>query len=209
MHASNGILFNHESPIRGETFVSRKVTRAVARILLGLQDTLYMGNLSSKRDWGHAKDYVKAMHLILQQDKPDDYVIATGISTEIREFVRRSFNLTGVEVKFDGKNTEEQGTVKSIDTRLFTAVVGAEHLDGFRTRCSKNPVILKVDPKYFRPTEVDFLQGDATKARVKLGWEPEYSLDDLISEMVKSDLSLMKKEYYLKNGGYKTLNYFE
>lgn len=209
LHASNGILFNHESPIRGETFVSRKVTRAVARIVLGLQDTLYMGNLSSKRDWGHAKDYIKAMHLILQQEKPDDYVIATGISTEIREFVRRSFELTGVEVIFRGQNTEEQGTVKSIDEKTFKDAVGEDHLVNFKSRCQKNPVILKIDPAYFRPTEVDLLQGDATKARQKLGWVPEYSLDDLISEMVRSDLSLMKKEYYLKNGGYRTMNYFE
>lgn len=209
LHASNGILFNHESPIRGETFVSRKVTRAVARIVLGLQDTLYMGNLSSKRDWGHAKDYIKAMHLILQQEKPDDYVIATGISTEIREFVRRSFELTGVEVIFRGQNTEEQGTVKSIDEKTFKDAVGEDHLVNFKSRCQKNPVILKIDPAYFRPTEVDLLQGDATKARQKLGWVPEYSLDDLISEMVRSDLNLMKKEYYLKNGGYQTMNYFE
>lgn len=209
LHASNGILFNHESPIRGETFVSRKVTRAVARIVLGLQDTLYMGNLSSKRDWGHAKDYIKAMYLILQQEKADDYVIATGVTTEIREFVRRAFELTGVEIIFNGVNTKEQGTVKSIDKKVFEEVVGKEHLNNFKSRCDKNPVILKIDPAYFRPTEVDFLQGDATKAREKLGWVPEYSLDDMISEMVKSDLTLMKKEYYLKNGGYRTMNYFE
>jgi GDPmannose 4,6-dehydratase len=209
LHASNGILFNHESPIRGETFVSRKVTRAVARIVLGLQDTLYMGNLSSKRDWGHAKDYIKAMYLILQQEKADDYVIATGVTTEIREFVRRAFELTGVEIIFNGVNTKEQGTVKSIDKKVFEEVVGKEHLNNFKSRCDKNPVILKIDPAYFRPTEVDFLQGDATKAREKLGWVPEYSLDDMISEMVKSDLTLMKKEYYLRNGGYRTMNYFE
>jgi len=209
LHASNGILFNHESPIRGETFVSRKVTRAVARIVLGLQETLYMGNLSSKRDWGHAKDYIKAMQLILQQEKPDDYVIATGISTEIREFVRRSFALTGIEIIFKGENTEEQGIVASIDDEIFKEKVGEEHLGKFKQRCKKEPVILRIDPAYFRPTEVDFLQGDATKAREQLGWIPEYTLEDMIKEMVESDLTLMKKEYYLRNGGYRTLNYFE
>lgn len=209
LHASNGILFNHESPIRGETFVSRKITRALARIVLGLQDTLFMGNLSSKRDWGHAKDYIKAMHMILQQDKPDDYVIATGVSTEIREFVRRAFALTGAEVTFTGEGTDEKGAISSIDDKKFTEAVGKEYLAGFKERCRKNPVILKIDPAYFRPTEVEFLLGDATKAREKLGWVPEYSLDDLIADMVTSDLNLMKKEHYLKNGGYRTLNYFE
>ncbi len=209
LHASNGILFNHESPIRGETFVSRKITRALARIVLGMQDTLFMGNLSSKRDWGHAKDYIKAMHLILQQDKADDYVIATGVTTEIREFVRKAFELAGIEVVFNGENTSEQGTVKSIDEKVFVDVVGKEHLTNFKSRCHKDSVILTIDPAYFRPTEVDLLQGDASKAREKLGWVPEYSLDSLISEMVKSDLTLMKKEYYLKSGGYRTMNYFE
>lgn len=209
LHASNGILFNHESPIRGETFVSRKITRALSRIVLGLQDILYMGNLSSKRDWGHAKDYIKAMHLILQQDKPDDYVIATGISTEIREFVRKSFVLVGVEIIFTGEKTDEKGTVKSIDDKIFVDKIGKDHLENFKARCKINPVILKIDPAYFRPTEVEFLLGDATRARQKLGWIPEYSLDDLINEMVVSDLTIMKKEHYLKNGGYKTLNYFE
>jgi GDPmannose 4,6-dehydratase len=208
-HASNGILFNHESPIRGETFVSRKITRALARIVLGMQDTLYMGNLSSKRDWGHAKDYIKAMHLILQQDKPDDYVIATGVSTEIREFVRKAFAMVGAEITFSGEKADEKGTVTSIDDQIFINKVGKEHLTTFKARCKNNPIIMKIDPAYFRPTEVDFLLGDATRAREKLGWIPEYSLDDLISEMVSSDLNLMKKEHYLKNGGYKTLNYFE
>jgi GDPmannose 4,6-dehydratase len=208
-HASNGILFNHESPIRGETFVSRKITRALARIVLGMQDTLYMGNLSSKRDWGHAKDYIKAMYLILQQDEPDDYVIATGVSTEIREFVRRAFALVGAEITFSGEKTDEKGSVTSIDSHLFIKTAGEEHLAKFKIRCKNNPVILKVDSAYFRPTEVDFLLGDATRAREKLGWIPEYSLDEMISEMVTSDLNLMKKEHYLKNGGFKTLNYFE
>jgi GDPmannose 4,6-dehydratase len=168
-----------------------------------------MGNLSSKRDWGHAKDYIKAMHLILQQDKPDDYVIATGVSTEIREFVRKAFAMVGAEITFSGEKADEKGTVTSIDDQIFINKVGKEHLTTFKARCKNNPIIMKIDPAYFRPTEVDFLLGDATRAREKLGWIPEYSLDDLISEMVSSDLNLMKKEHYLKNGGYKTLNYFE
>ena len=209
LHASNGILFNHESPIRGETFVSRKITRALARIVLGMQDILYIGNLSSRRDWGHAKDYIKAMYLILQQDEPDDYVIATGISTEVREFIRKAFATLGVEITFSGEKIDEKGSISSINQKLFIDKVGEEHFENIRTRYKKNPVILKVDPGYFRPTEVDFLEGDPTKARKKLGWIPEYNLDELISEMVTSDLNLMKKEHYLKNGGYKTLNYFE
>jgi GDPmannose 4,6-dehydratase len=174
-----------------------------------MQNTLYMGNLSSKRDWGHAKDYIKAMYLILQQDEPDDYVIATGVSTEIREFVRKAFAQVGAEITFSGEKTDEKGSVTSIDDHLFIKKVGEEHLANFKIRCKNNPVILKVDSTYFRPTEVDFLLGDATRAREKLGWIPEYSLDEMISEMVTSDLNLMKKEHYLKNGGYKTLNYFE
>jgi GDPmannose 4,6-dehydratase len=209
LHASNGILFNHESPIRGETFVSRKITRALARIVLGLQDILFMGNLSSRRDWGHAKDYIKAMYLILQQDKPDDYVIATGVTTEVREFIRKSFASIGIEISFSGKKENETGSITSIDNALFIDNVGSEHLENFKVRCKKNPVIVKVDPGYFRPTEVDYLLGDPSKARKKLGWIPEYDLDGLISDMVTSDLILMKKEHYLKNGGYKTLNYFE
>jgi GDPmannose 4,6-dehydratase len=209
LHASNGILFNHESPIRGETFVSRKITRALARIVLGLQDTLYMGNLSSKRDWGHAKDYIKAMYLILQQDKPDDYVVATGVTTEVREFVRRAFAATGIELSFSGESERESGSISNIDEALFAKTVGQDHLESFKLRCEKDPVIVKVDPAYFRPTEVDLLLGDPSKIKSKLGWIPEYDLDGLINDMVTSDLILMKREHYLKNGGYRTLNYFE
>ncbi len=209
LHASNGILFNHESPIRGETFVSRKITRALARIVLGLQETLYMGNLSSKRDWGHAKDYIKAMYLILQQDEPDDYVIATGVTTEVREFIRKSFALTGIELVFEGEGVDETGRIGSVDEKLFSGMAGEEVLEGIIARKKENPVLVRIDPKYFRPTEVDLLLGDPTKAKRKLGWEPEYDLDGLIADMVESDLELMKKEYYLKNGGYHTLNYFE
>lgn len=209
IHASNGILFNHESPIRGETFVSRKITRGLARIVLGLQDTLFMGNLSSKRDWGHAKDYVKAMYLILQQEKPDDYVIATGITTEVREFIRKSFALTGIELTFKGEKENETGTVTSVNDSLFIEKSSREHLTKFKSRISVDPIIIKVDPGYYRPTEVDLLHGDPTKANEKLGWKPQYDLDGLIREMVDSDLLMMKKENYLREGGYKILNYFE
>lgn len=209
LHASNGILFNHESPVRGETFVSRKITRGLARIVLGLQDTLYMGNLSSKRDWGHAKDYIKAMYLILQQEKPDDYVIATGVTTEVREFIRKSFAFIGIELTFKGEKVSETGSVASINDELFIQMVSKEHLERFKSRIRTNPLVVKVDPAYFRPTEVDLLLGDPSKANKKLGWIPEYDLDRLIMEMVASDLVLMKKESYLRNGGYKILNYFE
>lgn len=209
LHASNGILFNHESPIRGETFVSRKVTRGLARIVMGLQDALFMGNLSSKRDWGHAKDYVKAMYLILQQQQPDDYVIATGITTEVREFIRRSFALTGIEVTFSGEGEYETGIITSIDETIFKDKVGKDHLESFKIRFRKNPLIVKIDPAYFRPTEVDLLLGDPTKSREKLGWIPEYDLDGLILDMVTSDLLLMKRESYLRKGGFSTYNYFE
>jgi GDPmannose 4,6-dehydratase len=209
IHASNGILFNHESPIRGETFVSRKITRALARIVLGLQDTLYMGNLSSKRDWGHAKDYVKAIYLILQQEKPDDYVIATGVTTEVRDFIKKAFAYIGVEISFSGENENEIGTIQSIDDQLFIENVGENHLKKFKYRKNINPILVKIDPNYYRPTEVDLLLGDSTKARERLGWSPEYDLDGLISDMVTSDILLMKKENYLREGGFKIFNYFE
>ena len=209
LHASNGILFNHESPVRGETFVSRKITRALARIVLGLQETLYMGNLSSKRDWGHAKDYVQAMYLMLQQDKPDDYVIATGVTTEVREFIRRAFLSVGVDLLFHGEHENETGEISDFDEVLFRENVGEEFLHSFRLRAKNNPVVLKVDPAYFRPTEVDILMGDPSKAKKQLGWKPEYDLDGLINDMVSSDICLMKKENYLRSGGYQILNYFE
>ena len=209
LHASNGILFNHESPIRGETFVSRKITRALARIVFGMQDTLYMGNLSSKRDWGHAKDYIQAMYLILQQEQPDDYIVATGVATEVREFINKSFASIGIELSFKGEKENETGSVTSINDELFIQKVGKDHLDRLKSRIRTDPLVVKVDPLYFRPAEVDLLLGDPSKAREKLGWIPEYDLDGLISDMVSSDLILMKKEHFLKNGGYKTLNYFE
>lgn len=207
MHASNGILFNHESPLRGETFVTRKVTRAVSRIVLGMQKKVYMGNLSSKRDWGHAKDYVRAMYAILQQDEPSDYVIATGITTTIRDFVRMAFEEIGVGIRFKGEGIDEVAIIESIDEGLFVKKVGDAYLENFKKRVGEE--VVGVDPQYFRPTEVELLIGDATKARTRLGWEPEYSLAALIEDMMKNDIKLMKKESYLKEGGYKILNYFE
>jgi GDPmannose 4,6-dehydratase len=209
LHASNGILFNHESPIRGETFVTRKITRALARIALGLQDVLFIGNLSSKRDWGHAKDFVKAMYLMLQQNEPDDYVIATGVTTEVREFIRKTFAAVGIEIGFSGKNEKEIGTILNLNETQFVEKTGKEYLENIKKRISVNPVAVKVDSNYYRPTEVDILLGDSSKARKKLGWVPEHDLDSLINDMVSSDITLMKKESYIRNGGFKTFNYFE
>lgn len=207
MHASNGILFNHESPLRGETFVTRKVTRAVSRIAMGMQQKVFMGNLSSKRDWGHAKDYVRAMHAILQQDQPDDYVIATGLTTTIRDFIRMAFQEIGLAVEFAGHGVDEVAVLRSVDESLFSSKVGSEFLSKIMSR--RGEEVVGVDPQYFRPTEVDLLIGDASKAKAKLGWEPEYTLAALVEDMMQSDIKLMKKESYLKEGGYKILNYFE
>lgn len=195
MFACNGILFNHESPKRGETFVTRKITRAVARIALGLQDKVYLGNLDAKRDWGHAKDYVRMMWMILQAKTPEDWVIATGKTTTVREFARLAFAELGIELEFSGTGVEEKGKVKYCSNPDFQLPVGTE--------------VLAVDPRYFRPTEVDLLIGDATKARTKLGWIPEYDLQTLVKEMVESDLILMRRDQYLKEVGFQVLNYFE
>ncbi|MFW6044006.1 MAG: GDP-mannose 4,6-dehydratase [Marinilabiliaceae bacterium] len=195
MFACNGILFNHESPIRGETFVTRKITRAVARIALGLQNKVYLGNLSAKRDWGHAKDYVKAMHLMLQQDTPDDFVIATGVTTEVREFVRMAFAETGIEIEFRGEGVEEKAYVVSCQNPDF--------------QVEKEKCVVEVDPGYFRPTEVELLIGDPSKAKNVLGWEPRYDLNGLVKDMMKSDIELMKRDRFLNDGGYTTLNYYE
>jgi len=203
MYACNGILFNHESPVRGETFVTRKITRASAKIALGLQNCLYLGNLSAQRDWGHAKDYVEAMWLILQQDKPQDFVIATGVTTTVRDFVRMSFIELGIEVEFSGSNEQEKGVVIDIDTQKCISL----GIDPSQVKLGQT--IVKVDPKYFRPTEVDLLVGDPTKSKMQLGWKPKYDLESLINEMVLSDLNLVKKDEYLKQGGFNTLNYFE
>lgn len=206
MHASNGILFNHESPLRGETFVTRKITRAAARISMGMQKKIFLGNLSSQRDWGHAKDYVRAMYLILQQDEPDDYVIATGVTTEVREFVRLAFAEIGIVVEFRGEGIAEKGYIVGVNEELFTERVGPEFLSQIK---AIDEAIIEVDPAYFRPTEVELLIGDATKSRTRLNWTPEYDLKGLVEDMMLSDVKLMKKETYLKEGGFKTLNYFE
>jgi len=203
MYACNGILFNHESPIRGETFVTRKITRAAAKIVLGLQNCMYMGNLSAKRDWGHAKDYIEAMWLMLQQDKAEDFVIATGVTTTVRDFIRMAFAELGVEIEFSGKDEREKGVVIDIDEQRM------EELGLNRDALKFGQTVVKIDPKYFRPTEVDLLIGDATKAKEKLGWVPKYDLKALVEDMVQSDLHLVKKDDYLKKGGFKTLNYFE
>jgi len=208
MHASNGILFNHESPVRGETFVTRKITRALSKIALGMQDTLFLGNLSSRRDWGHAKDYIEAMYLILQQDEPDDYVISTGITTTIRDFIKMAAAEIGLEITFKGEGVDEKGYLSQIDDSLFTEKIGATYLAQLKARISREAIIA-IDPKYFRPTEVDLLIGDSTKARTKLGWAPKYTLQDLITEMMLYDVHLMKKDAWLKEGGFRTMNYFE
>ena len=207
MHASNGILFNHESPLRGETFVTRKVTRAVSRIALGIQKQVYLGNLDAKRDWGHAKDYVRAMHLILQQDQPDDYVIATGVTTFIRDFVKMAFAEIGADLEFQGKGVNEVALLAGVNETVFKNVVGESYLDQFKQRIGS--IVVGVDPQYFRPTEVDLLIGNAEKAQKKLGWTPMYTLEDLVHDMMVSDIKLMKKESYLREGGYRILNYFE
>ena len=195
MFACNGILFNHESPVRGETFVTRKITRAASKIALGLQDKLYLGNLDAKRDWGHAKDYVQMMWMILQADEPEDWVIATGVTTTVREFVRMSFAYAGIEIEYKGNGVDEKAFVVSCSNPKYQVEVGKE--------------VVSVDPKYFRPTEVDLLLGDPTKAETKLGWKREYKLEELVNDMMKSDLKLMTKDVYLQEGGYKTMSYFE
>lgn len=207
MHASNGILFNHESPLRGETFVTRKITRAISKIVLSQQECLHLGNLSAQRDWGHAKDYVRAMWAILQQDKPDDYVIATGVTTEVREFVRQAFEFIGIEVNFTGQGVEEVGKIKSVDTEKLAQKVGAEYVAAIIRKIGET--VVRVDPKYFRPTEVELLIGNPAKSNKILGWTPEYNLQGLVEDMMVSDIKLMKKELYLAAGGYTTLNYFE
>jgi GDPmannose 4,6-dehydratase len=197
IHASNGILFNHESPRRGETFVTRKITRAVARIALGLQKALYLGNLDSKRDWGHAKDYVKAMWLMMQQEKPDDYVIATGRTMTIRDFAVNSFKVAGIEIGFKGEGTEEFGFIKSIDSEKYKAATGLDCCG-----LEEGKVVLKIDKKYFRPTEVDHLEGDPSKAEKVLGWKAQTTVEQMAREMVLCDLELSKKESLLIENNY-------
>ncbi len=191
MFACNGILFNHESPLRGETFVTRKITRAVAKMALGLQECAYMGNLDSKRDWGHAKDYVEGMWRMLQQDVAEDFVLATGITTTIRDFVRKSFAKVGADIEFKGSGVEEVGVVSATDGKYEAIRIGQE--------------VIKIDPKYFRPTEVDLLIGDPSKAHEKLGWKPSYDLDALVTEMVEEDIKLFEKDKFLLEGGHTIL----
>ena len=195
MFACNGILFNHESPLRGETFVTRKITRAASRIALGLQDICYLGNLDAKRDWGHAKDYVRMMWMILQADQPEDWIIATGTTTSVRDFVTLSFLEVGIELEFKGEGVNEKAFVTACNNSAYQLEIGKQ--------------VLSIDPRYFRPTEVEALIGDPSKAKNKLGWVPEHDLAYLVKDMMRSDIILMKKEQYLKDGGYSTLNYFE
>jgi len=204
MFASNGILFNHESPLRGETFVTRKITRAAAKIVLGLQDCLYMGNIDAQRDWGHAKDYVEAMYLILQQEKSEDFVIATGITTRVREFIRKTFTFLGVKLEFKGEEENEEGLIAEVDySRLLELGIAAgDHL-------KVGQPVLKIDPRYYRPTEVELLIGDPTKSKEKLGWKPKHTLETLIQDMTTSDLRLFQKDKLLLKEGFGVLNHFE
>lgn len=202
MYACNGILFNHESPIRGETFVTRKITRAAAKIALGLQDKLFLGNLNAQRDWGHAKDYVEAMYLILQQDKPEDYVIATGQTTYVRDFVSMAFAEAGIKLRFEGEKENEKGIVDALDQAKMEAL-------GLKNNLKPGDVVVAVDPRYYRPTEVELLLGDPTKAKKKLGWEPKYTVKTLVEDMMRSDLDLMKRDRFLQDSGHKIMRYFE
>ncbi|WP_247237857.1 GDP-mannose 4,6-dehydratase [Telluribacter sp. SYSU D00476] len=204
MYACNGILFNHESPLRGETFVTRKITRAAAKIALGLQDCLYMGNIDAQRDWGHAKDYVEAMYLILQQERPEDFVIATGVTTRVREFIRKTFAYLGVTVEFTGNAEDEVGTIVAVDNDRLEelGIPYGEHL-------AAGTVVMRIDPRYYRPTEVELLIGDLTKSQAKLGWKPKHTLETLIEDMALADLRLFQKDRLLLNKGFEVLNYFE
>jgi len=195
MFACNGILFNHESPIRGETFVTRKITRAAAKIALGLQDKIYLGNLDAQRDWGHAKDYVRMMWMILQAEEAEDWVIATGTTTPVREFVRMAFNEVGIQLEFRGTGADEKGYISACNNPDYQLPIGTE--------------VVAVDKRYFRPTEVDLLIGDASKAKNKLGWVPEFTLEDLVKDMMTNDLRLMQKGLYLQEGGYMLKNQYE
>ena len=199
LFACNGILFNHESPRRGETFVTRKITRAAAKIALGLQNELFMGNLDAQRDWGHAKDYVEAMWRILQQDTPEDYVIATGLTTRVRDFIKMAFEQVGLYLRFEGSGVEEVGVLDTINFEVYQKTTGNENIV---SSLQLNKVMIKVDPNYFRPTEVDLLIGDPTKAKTKLGWEPKYNLQTLVEEMMVEDVKLFQKDIHLTKGGH-------
>jgi len=206
MYACNGILFNHESPLRGETFVTRKITRAVAKIALGLQQQMFMGNLDAKRDWGHAKDYVEGMWRILQQEIPEDFVLATGITTKVRDFIKMSFEEVGIKIAFEGKDENEIGRFNGLDKGAFETITGLSAED---FSLKQGDVLVSIDPEYFRPTEVDLLIGDATKAKEKLGWTPKYDLNGLVKEMVLSDVILFRRDLELKKSGYAILKQAE
>jgi GDPmannose 4,6-dehydratase len=201
LFACNGILFNHESPVRGETFVTRKITRALARISLGLQECTYLGNLNARRDWGHARDYVEMQWLMLQQDKPDDFVIASGMQHSVRDFVERAAGELGINLRWEGEGVDEVGIVDSISTN--------QPPDGYIQKAHEGQIIIKVDPRYFRPTEVESLLGDASKAKRELGWEPKISFNELVKEMVLADLEVSKRDALVEKHGYKSFNYHE
>lgn len=198
MFACNGILFNHESPLRGETFVTRKITRAVAKIGLGFQSKLYIGNLDAKRDWGHAKDYVEAMYLILQQDQPEDFVIATGVTTKVRDFIQLAFSKIGYNLRFEGEGVNEIGVLDGINEKVAKNI-----LQVGQVKNKIGDILVQIDPRYFRPTEVDLLVGDASKAKEKLGWVPKYDLATLVDDMMDSDIALFKKDFELMKAGHK------
>jgi GDPmannose 4,6-dehydratase len=195
MYAVNGILFNHESPLRGETFVTRKITRGVAKMVMGLQEKIFLGNMDAKRDWGHAKDYIEAMWLMLQQDQPEDYVIATGITTAVRDFVRMAFAEVGIEIAFKGKDEKEKGVVVACNHPDYQLETGKE--------------VVAVDPRYYRPTEVDVLIGDPSKANRQLGWKPKYDLNGIVKEMVEADIDYFRREKILKESGFSIRNQYE
>ncbi len=206
MFACNGILFNHESPLRGETFVTRKITRAAAKIALGLQEKLYIGNMDAKRDWGHAKDYVEAMWLMLQQEEPEDFVIATGVTTKVRDFITAAFNEVGITLKFEGEGVDEKGIIDSIDKSKYESST-TQQLNN--STLTEGQTLIEVDPRYFRPTEVELLIGDPTKSKEKLGWEPKYDLQALLEDMVQADVKLFRKDMDLKAAGHKVLKQAE
>lgn len=206
MFAANGILFNHESPIRGETFVTRKITRAVSKIAMGMQKSMYIGNLDAKRDWGHAKDYVEAMWLILQQDTPEDFVIATGATTTVRKFMEMAFAYVGIKLRWEGAGVNEKGVIDELDADKFDKVVG---IPSIKPKLRPGTVLVSIDPKYFRPTEVDLLIGDPSKANNVLGWKPKYDVASLVTDMMASDVKLFRKDFHLLEGGHSTLNYYE
>ena len=206
MYACNGILFNHESPVRGETFVTRKITRALARISLGLQDTLYLGNMNALRDWGHAKDYVEMQWLMMQQDEPDDFCIATGVQYSVRDFVNFACQHVGIELEFQGSGVDEIGVIKSIDKDKYNSIIQTSN---FKLQNSIGKPIVAVDSRYFRPTEVKTLLGDPTKAKEKLGWQPRITFEEMVHEMMKNDIDLAKRDYFVKQHGFNVPDYKE